>query len=336
MNTTTMHLVQLQHQLERRIALVKEPNLLLIDKYKSVYDLALAAIESATSITDIVNKHLTAGAIDYNEVYNGKSEWRLLPAFDHPENPLSCMVSGTGLTHKNSALNRQLMHQNSDEKPTDSIRMYQSGLAGGSPRAGEIGSQPEWFYKGTGVSLKGHGDFLEVPAYANDGGEEPEIAGLYVVGKDGTPYRIGFCTGNEFSDHVMEKQNYLYLAPSKLRQCAIGPELVIDADFIGFSGMVTVKRGNNVLWESPVNSGESNMAHTLSNLEYHHFKYEGHCVPLQAHVHFFGADAFSFGNKIQLQDGDEMSIEWQGMGRPLKNYIKVVKEKEKLKEIKTI
>ncbi len=35
----------------------------------------------------------------------------LLPSFDHPQNQAACIVSGTGLTHKNSALNRQMMHQ---------------------------------------------------------------------------------------------------------------------------------------------------------------------------------------------------------------------------------
>ena len=42
---------------------------------------------------------------------------------------------------------------------------------------------------------------------------------------DGKPWRLGFALGNEYSDHVTERQNYLYLAHSKLRACAIGPEL---------------------------------------------------------------------------------------------------------------
>jgi len=134
----------------------------------------------------------------------------------------------------------------------------------------------------------------------------------------------------------MEKKNYLYLAPSKLRQCAIGPELVIDADFNGFTGKVSVSRNGTTIWESAINSGESNMAHNLSNLEYHHFKYAGHRVPLQAHVHFFGADAFSFGNKIELLENDVMTVQWDGMGRALKNYLKIIKEKEKLVEIRSI
>ena len=329
MNTNTVRLVQLQHPSGRRIALVDEPYISVIGNFSSVYDLALTAIDTKTSIINIIVEAVKGTRLDYDQVYNGNSDWKLLPAFDHPTNLMSCLVSGTGLTHKNSAFNRQMMHQAADEKPTDSMQMYKWGVEGGNPPAGKIGVQPEWFYKGNGSVLKAHGDFLEVPPYANDGGEEPEIAGLYIIDRTGNPNRIGFCTGNEFSDHVMEKKNYLYLAPSKLRQCAIGPELVVNADFSDFKGTVSIQRDNKMLWESPVHSGEKNMAHNLANLEYHHFKYEGHRIPLQAHVHFFGADAFSYGNKVTLQHNDEMRVEWNDMGRPLKNYLKVAEEEEK-------
>ena len=224
----------------------------------------------------------------------------LLPSFDQPDNPFACLVSGTELDYKNSALNRQMMHQAETkgsagkptteptetptdkpiDKPTDSMRIYQWGVEGGSPPDGSIGVQPEWFYKGAGFALRAHGQSLEVQkSYANDGGEEPEIAGIYVVDRKGNPRRIGFSTGNEFSDHVMEKKNYLYLAPSELRQCAIGPELVIDTGFADFTGEVSILRKDELLWSSAIRSGENNMAHRLHNLEYHHFKYAGHRIP---------------------------------------------------------
>jgi len=332
----TTRLVQLNHPSGRRIALVQEPDLVLINDFSSIYQLALTAIDSGKPILETIYSHLSADKLNYHAIYTGNSDWKLLPSFDHPQNPLCCMVSGTGLTHKNSALNRQMMHQSADEKPTDSIQMYQWGLDGGNPVEGQIGTQPEWFYKGNGTMLKAHGDTLEIPPYAKDGGEEPEIAGLYIIDKNGDPYRVGFSTGNEFSDHVMEKMNYLYLAPSKLRQSAIGPELVIDADFARFTGQVSITRDEEVIWQSAINSGEANMAHNLSNLEYHHFKYAGHRVPLQVHVHYFGADAFSFGNKIVLQEGDRMSVQWDGMGRALQNRLKVSGEGEQLLAIKSI
>jgi hypothetical protein len=242
-----------------------------------------------------------------------------------------------------------MMHQSATDKPTapatDSMQIYQWGLEGGSPPAGTIGVQPEWFYKGNGFALRAHGDTLEVPPYANDGGEEPEIAGIYVVDRKGNPRRIGFSTGNEFSDHVMEKKNYLYLAPSKLRQCAIGPELLIDhvragensqTNFAAYTGEVSILRKEQLLWSAAIRSGEDNMAHNLHNLEYHHFKYAGHRIPSQAHVHFFGADAFSFGQQVRLQEGDIMKVEWKGLGRPLLNPLKIAKEEEQWIEINAL
>jgi hypothetical protein len=336
-NMETTRLVQLRHpEKGRRVALVKEPQLLLLENVTSIYGLALQAIDTDRKLLSLVSEIIGTETLEYNDVYNGNGNWELLPAFDHPESPFGCMVAGTGLTHKNSALNRQMMHQSATDKPTDSMQMYQWGVEGGWPENGTIGVQPEWFYKGNGNTLKAHNQPLEVPSYGNDGGEEPEVAGIYIIDHQGNARRIGFATGNEFSDHVMEKKNYLYLAPSKLRQCAIGPELAIDASFDDLQGRVAVLRNGQELWSSAVKTGENNMAHSLQNLEYHHFKYEGHRIPLQAHVHFFGADAFSFGSQIQLQDGDWMEVNWEGLGRALRNPIKIASEKEVLVTVEPV
>lgn len=46
---------------------------------------------------------------------------------------------------------RILMHQAAAAgTTTDSMRMFLLGLKGGKPADGEIGVQPEWFYKGDG------------------------------------------------------------------------------------------------------------------------------------------------------------------------------------------
>ncbi len=92
--------------------------------------------------------------------------------------------------------------------------MFLMGVESGKPKPGETGVQPEWFYKGDGSVLVATGGELVSPAFAEDGGEEPELAGIYLIGPDGTPFRLGFCLANEFSDHVTEKQNYLWLAHS--------------------------------------------------------------------------------------------------------------------------
>jgi hypothetical protein len=208
--------------------------------------------------------------------------------------------------------------------PTDSMRMFEWGLAGGRPAPDAIGVQPEWFYKGTGACLRAHGQPLDVPAFAGDGGDEAEIAGLYVVDDDGAPRRVGFAIGNEFSDHRMEERNYLYLAPSKLRTCALGPELVLDAGaFADVRGEARVERGGAAVWMSAIATGEANMSHSLANLEHHHFKHASHRRAGDVHVHFFGADAFSFGDGVALRDGDVMSLAFAGFGRPLRNPVRV-------------
>ncbi len=57
------------------------------------------------------------------------------------------------------------------------MRMFRMGVEGGKPAPGEAGVQPEWFYKGDGSGLVASGEPLVSPAFARDGGEEPEIAG---------------------------------------------------------------------------------------------------------------------------------------------------------------
>jgi hypothetical protein len=305
--------------------MVEEPwlQLLQVSAAPTVYELALSAVESGQSLTHIIQQALVSERIDYDSVYQGRSEWRLLVPFDHSQEPARCLVSGTGLTHKASADNRSAMHDKSAAQITDSMRMYQMGIEGGRPAPGHIGVQPEWFYKGSGTILRAHGEPLDVPRYARDGGEEPEIAAAYLISESGVPHRIGFATANEFSDHVMEKQNYLYLAPSKLRTCSIGPELSVgDFPFDDLPGEVSIYRSGATLWSKQIRSGENNMCHSLANLEHHHFKYAQHRRPGDAHIHFFGASAFSFGEGLALEDGDLMQVSFPALGRPLRNPLR--------------
>ncbi|HEY2415156.1 MAG TPA: AraD1 family protein [Pirellulaceae bacterium] len=329
-----LRLVQLLHKSEgRRVGVVEEPRLRLLAKWRSVYELAMEAIGRACSVAEVIGDASLGEPMAYDAVYGGQSEWKLLPPIDYPNEPARCLVTGTGLTHKASAENRDSMHvpgrvgaahQAQPDTPlTDSLKMYRIGLEGGRPDAGKIGAAPEWFYKGCGAILKTHNELLTVPNFAEDGGDEAEIAGAYVIGPDGAPYRIGLVQGNEFSDHVTESKNYLYLAPSKLRQCAIGPELVVGGDFTDVPGKITIERGSEIIWQAKIASGEANMCHSLANLEHHHFKYDQHRRPGDIHVHFFGADHFSFRDRVRLQYGDVMAVSFDGFGRPLRNPLKI-------------
>jgi hypothetical protein len=326
-----MRLIQLAGPQGRRAGVVEDARIGLLKRHESIWALAQAAMAGGESLAQAAE--MSGESLDYDAIYAGGSEWRILPAIDHPEEPARCLVSGTGLSHIRSATNRQAMHA-TGENITDSMRMYEWGLEGGRPAAGQIGVAPEWFYKGTGSVLRGHGQPLEVPAYADDGGEEPEIAGIYVIDPVGRPRRVGFTVGNEFSDHVLEKKNYLYLASSKMRTCAIGPELVVDAEFGLVTGEVAIERAGAVVWSKRLRTGESVMCHSLANLEHHHFKYEGHRRAGDVHVHFFGADAFSFGEGVRLEDGDVMQVQFEGFGKALRNPVKMGRGMQELVEVR--
>jgi hypothetical protein len=204
---------------------------------------------------------------------------------------------------------------------TDSMRMFEWGREKGRPEAGRIGIAPEWFYKGDGSVLRAPFAPLSIPGHAEDGGEEGEVAAIYLIDDDGTPHRIGMCTGDEFSDHVFERRNYLNLAGSKLRQCSLGPELVVDPNFADVPGTVRILRDGALIWEKKIRTGEDNMCHSLANLEHHHFKFAGHRQPGTLHVHFLGAAALSFGDGVKLQAGDVAEVSFEGFGRALRNPI---------------
>ena len=323
------HLVQIADLETRRVALVDEPHLRLLDGVSSIYELAQLCLRTSQSMAAYARSLATGDVLSYDDVYAGRSGWRMLCPIDVPDQPSRVLVAGTGLTHLGSARERQAMHlADTNDQPkkeeilTDSMRMFQWGVEQGRPSDGEIGIAPEWFYKGDGSVLRAPFQPLEIPGHAEDGGEEAEIAGIYIIAEDGTPCLIGMCQGNEFSDHKFEKRNYLNLAGSKLRACSLGPELILSADFRDIAGEVLIERDGAVLWRKTIKSGEENMCHSLANLEHHHFKFDGHRQPGSVHVHFFGADALSFGEGIILQDGDTTEVRFDGFGRALRNPIR--------------
>src|SRR5581483_4119292 len=167
-----IRLVQIQKGSERRVALVEEPELRLLAGVRSIYELVIGL--GKASIADWIKANVSNERLNYDAVYAGNSDWHLLPPIDHPDGPWRCLVSGTGLTHLGSAKNRQAMHSVTQNE-TDSMKMFRWGVEGGKPAPGKIGTAPEWFYKGNASVLRGHGEPLEVPPYAEDGGEEGEI-----------------------------------------------------------------------------------------------------------------------------------------------------------------
>lgn len=287
----------------------------------SLHELALNAANTGAAITSLVKDIGLGEELDLAEAY---SSGRLLCPITHPD-PAHLYLTGTGLTHLGSAATRDAMHKEamdpSGEALTDSMKMFRMGLKGGKPQAGETGVQPEWFYKGNGRSAASPGMKIASPSFALDGGEEPEIAGIYVIADNGQPFRIGFALANEFSDHVTERVNYLYLAHSKLRQCSFGPEILVGSLPEDIQGISRIIRDGVVLWEKPFSSGEANMSHTIANLEHHHFKYDLFRAPGDVHVHMFGTATLSFADGVCAEEGDVFEIEASGFGLPLRNTL---------------
>jgi hypothetical protein len=278
---------------------------------RTTLELARYALADGAGLADLGGR-LAGEGVDLSAV-------RLLPPIDHAD-PAHLLVSGTGLTHMGSAEGRDRMHKAAQAgQATDSMRMFLMGVEGGKPAGGEPGVQPEWFYKGDGAILVAPGDPLAMPAFAEDGGEEPEVAGVYLIDEAGRPVRLGFCLGNEFSDHVTERGNYLWLAHSKLRSAALGPELLLGDLPADVSGTSRILRAGAVVWEKPFRSGEANMSHSLANLEHHHFKYDAFRRSGDVHVHFFGTATLSFSDGFRAEPGDVFEIAAAPFTLPVRN-----------------
>lgn len=287
-----------------------------VGSFETTYELAQAASSAGESLDACASKLAAQPDISYAALL---ADHRVRAPLLHPD-PARCLVSGTGLTHYGSANARDQMHKKlAAETLSDSMQMFKWGVDGGRPQDGGPGAQPEWFYKGDGDCVVACGQPLPSPSFALDGGEEPEIVGLYLIAPDGTPLRLGFAIGNEFSDHVTERQNYLYLAHSKLRSCAIGPELRTGAPPPHMEGASRIRRGDTVVWERPFVTGEANMCHSLANLEYHHFKYPAHRRPGDVHLHFFGTATLSFADGFSAQPGDVFEVALPALGATLSN-----------------
>jgi hypothetical protein len=331
-----MNIVQIRDRKgKRRVGVVAGSLIALLKRVSTTVELASLAMKEGKRLEAMASSLVTREAENYAVALKQK---RVLVPADHPD-PAHCIITGTGLTHLGSAAARDGMHKKLEGKEddlTDSLKMFKMGLEGGRPAKGKVGVQPEWFYKGDGSWLVGTGQPLPRPSFALDGGEEPELAAIYLIDPKGTPRRLGFALGNEYSDHIMERQNYLYLAHSKLRHCAFGPEMIVGSIPDKIEGMSRIKRKSKTIWEKPFVTGEGNMSHTLANLEYHHFKYDGFRRPGDLHIHFFGTATLSIADGIATEDGDEFEIEAKPFGAPLRNKLKAVRSGYKIGAVKSL
>jgi hypothetical protein len=223
------------------------------------------------------------------------------------------------------------------------------------------GAQAKFFQKGNGLILRGHNSTLEVPEYALDGGEEAELFGCYIVGPDRRAHRVGFAQGCDWSDHALENTNDYYFQQSKMRQCSLGPELVIgDVPFDDIEGHCSVwrrseeleaierRQGNRnemlsqqqfgrsasmtPLYDSgPIFTGEKHMLYSLENLEDSFLRQRHLLAPGTVFIHAFGCSGSSWWSgpstgtlqprQWQYQSDDRIEIRFQEMGRTLVNSV---------------
>ena len=163
-----------------------------------------------------------------------------------------------------------------------------------------------------------------MPDFSQDGGEEPEIAALYVIAPDGKPYRLGFASATSFPITLWSART---IFGSPIRSCGsvqLGRRCCSDAlpaHIEGVSRVVAVD--GRVRWEKPFLSGEANMSHCIGNLEHHHFKYALFRRPGDVHVHFFGTATLSFSDGVRVKPGESFEIEAEAFGSPLRNALAV-------------
>ncbi len=333
-----MNLIQfLDAQNSRRVGVVGQDGQTIrsLVGTANVRELALDAYRAGAGLADFASARLSDESFRYEDLLAHK---RVLPPLDHAD-PAHCLVTGTGLTHLGSAQSRDAMHAKLTADPenlSDSMKMFKLGLEGGKPTAGAIGVAPEWFYKGDGSCIVAPEHAIELPAFAEDGGEESEVVGLYVIGDNGEPLRVGFALGNEYSDHKLERQNYLYLAHSKLRQCSFGPELLLGELPDHVTGQSRIVRNGEVAWSSDWLSGEANMSHTIANLEHHHFKYANFRRPGDVHVHYYGAAVLSCLSGFVAEPGDVFEISASDFGRALRNPLIATAQENALVQVRAL
>ena len=294
-----MRLVQLAGPDGRRVALVEEPRLRLLEGCRSVYDLASECLKEGVSLP---RGHRTArgptNSSTTTPFMRAQSDWRICPSADVPSEPARCLVSGTGLTHKASAKNRDAMHA-AAQAVTDSTRMYQSGVEGGKPAPGRSGSRARVVLQGMRHGAAGAQRAADCSGIrggrrrgAGSSGRVPDRCARARRGGSDSRWAMSF---------PITCWSARTICIWRPRNCAPAPS-VRNSWWMAISIWCPERYRSNaasrILWSREIRTGESAMCHSLANIEHHHFKFEFHRRPGDLHIHFFGADAFSFGDGV--------------------------------------
>jgi len=309
----------------RAVGVVESPaRVRVLAGCETTHSLATRAIAQGLPVARLARELAGEECVDYQALVESQ---RVLVPMDHPD-PAHLLVSASGLTHLGSERTREQLRRALEEedeaKLSDSLRLFKLGLDTGRAEHGKPGAAPEWHYKGTGHSLVHPWQDFPVAGFASDASEEPELAGIYLIGADRTPHRIGFSLANELSDHAMERRNSGWASRAKLFASSFGPELLVGDLPAHIEGLSRITRKGRRRWEKPFFTGERNMAHSIPNIEFHHFKHDQFLVPGDVHVHYFGTATVSFAEGIKVDADCTFEISAPPFGRPLVNGLRRV------------
>jgi hypothetical protein len=132
-NNPMTRVIQIKIGSVRRVGLVDEPHVRLLDGCSSIYQRAQIAIDVPKKLSEVAHQRRQSDKLDCRLIYTGRSEWQMLRAMDLPQVSACGLISDTGLTHIGSARGRQSMHATATEDLTDSMKMFRWGVEGGRP-----------------------------------------------------------------------------------------------------------------------------------------------------------------------------------------------------------
>ena len=80
----SIHLVQIADSSTRRVALVEGSMIRCLANVVSIYELALQCLRESRALFEYAASLATGETISYDDVYGGRSAWRLLAPIDVP------------------------------------------------------------------------------------------------------------------------------------------------------------------------------------------------------------------------------------------------------------
>ena len=268
-----------------------------------IEDLALASSLSGITIDEAALNLIEAGdgdSLDLKAIVDGSRERGANsgPYLDRPFDPPE--VWAAGVTYKTSEMERR----RESKTPDIYSRVYAA-------------KRPELFMKATPERCVGPFEAIGVREDSEWNVPEPELAFVLYKGEI-----IGYTIGNDVSSRSIEGENPLYLPQAKMydRCCAIGP-CFVTVEALGAANNLgircEIRREGKAVFEGETST--SSMARSCEELA--DWLLRHNTVPNMTTV--LTGTAIVPPPEITLEEGDEVSIEIEGIG-VLENDVVVV------------